>query len=337
MQTTQRQRQPGLIGELFAEPWCFRFTSAVTLLLGWFRQRGMPHDEAVTQMLRFENSTSLGFPTAEVEALRAGEPADEGQVVVTPKCFGLLGTNGALPLHLTDRCAHAAAQGDAGARAWLDICSTRMVTLFWQAWAKNRIELAPLAEGRDTQREVMLALGGRHGADSEAAPWYAGLLRMRPVSSATLQKILAGELRLPVVVESLHGCWDAIAPALRSTLGATSPVLGRGVVLGTRQWRLDRRIRIVIGPLARADFERMLPHATGGQLLHELLVLTTAQALLEFEVCLLPDADCIPPLTLTARRAAMRRLGQDSVLLGQAAHRREIRYLLDPNTRKVPQ
>lgn len=337
MQTTQRQRQPGLIGELFAEPWRFRFTSAVALLLAWFRQRGVPHDEAAVQMLRFENSTSLGFPAAEVEALRAAETAEGGQVLMTPKCFGLLGASGALPLHLTERCAHAAAQGDPGARAWLDICSTRLVTLFWQAWAKNRLELAPLVEGRDTQREALLALGGHDAGDSDVAPWYAGLLRMRPVSGATLQKILAGELRLPVVVESLHGSWDAIAPALRSTLGTTSPVLGRGAILGTRHWRFDRRMRILIGPLMRPDFERMLPDAPGGNLLRELLILATAQALLEFEVCLLPDADCIPPLTLTAKPGAMRRLGLDSVLLGQPAHCREIRYLLDPNTRKVPQ
>lgn len=337
MQTTQRQRQPGLIGDLFAEPWRFRFTAAVALLLGWLQQRGVTHDEAAMQMLRFENSTSLGFPAAEVEALEASELEAGGYVVMTPRCFGLLGASGALPLHLTDRCAHAAAQGDAGARAWLDICSTRLVTLFWQAWAKNRIELAPLVEGRDTQREVLLALAGQDGTDSESAPWYAGLLRMRPVSGATLQKILAGELRLPVAVESLHGCWDPVAPALRSTLGKTSPVLGHSGILGTRHWRLDRRMRIVIGPLTRPDFERMLPHAPGGQLLRELLVLATAQALLEFEVCLLPDADCIPPLTLTAKPDAMRRLGQDSVLLGQPAHRREIRYLLDPNQRKVSQ
>lgn len=328
MQTAQRTREPGVIGRLFAEPWRFGFTSAVTLLLRWLGGRGVPHDEALTQVLRFENSLSLGFPAAEVAELRV-DRLDEGtRVALTPTCFGLLGSAGALPLHDTDRCAHAAAQGNLAARAYLDIYSTRMVALFWQAWAKPRLELAPVAQGHDASARMLSHLTGAGNVDEGGMrPWYAGLLRTRPVSAATIERLLSCELGLPVVVESFAGFWDAIPPEQQFTLGSEHSVLG-GTVLGTHVWREDRRLRIVIGPLSRADFYRMLPGGTDTKRMHDLLILATPQTLLDFEVCLRPGPDCLAPWTLSATPGAMHRLGEDTFLAGTPASPPEIRYLL---------
>lgn len=328
MQATQRTREPGMIGRLFAEPWRFGFMSAVTLLLRWLKERGVPHDDALTRVLRFENSLSLGFPAAEVAELRVDGQGDGMRVALTPTCFGLLGTAGTLPLHDTDRCAHAAAQGNPAARACLDIYSTRMVALFWQAWAKPRLELAPVAEGHDASARMLSHLAGGGAVDAGGMrPWYAGLLRTRPVSAATIERILSCELGLPVLVESFAGFWDPIAPDRQFTLGSEHSVLG-GIVLGTHVWREDRRLRIRLGPLSRADFYRMLPDGTGTKLMHDLLVLATPQALLEFEICLRPAPDCIAPWTLSATPGAMHRLGEDTFLAGTPESPPEIRYLL---------
>ncbi|QGZ41011.1 type VI secretion system protein ImpH [Pseudoduganella flava] len=329
MQATQWEREPGVIGQLFAEPWRFSFTAAVTLLLRWLIRQGVPHEEALTKVLCFQNSLSLAFPAAEVEALRIDDFDAGHRVVLTPTCFGLLGTGGVLPLHDTDRCAHVATRSDAGSRAYLDSCSTRIVTLFWQAWAKPRLELAPEAEGRDASHELLRGLAGRQDCRKDASAWHAGLLRMRPVSGDGIERIVAGGLGLPVVVETLAGFWDGILPGQRNTLGGPNPVLGHSFVLGTRLWRIDRRLRLVIGPLNRNDFDRMLPGEPGAKQLRELLMLATPQCMLDFEICLLPAEGCIAPLVLADESSVMRRLGYDTVLAGPAPAQRKVRYLLD--------
>jgi type VI secretion system protein ImpH len=323
-----------MIGRLIAEPWRFDFTAAVTLLLRWLRESGVLHDEALTQVVRFENSLSLGFPAAEVTELRV-EELDEGmRVALTPTCFGLLGTSGVLPLHDTDRCAHAAAEGNVAARAYLDIYSTRMVALFWQAWAKPRLELAPVALGQDVSGRMLSNLSAACNGDDGMRAWYAGLLRTRPVSAATLETILGCELSLPVKVDSLAGFWDPIPADQQFTLGSEHSVLG-GIVLGTQMWREDRRLRIVIGPLERPDFYRMLPDGASAKLMHDLLILATGGAMLEFEVCLLLGPDCIKPWTLSANPGDMHRLGQDTFLAGTPESLPEIRYLLELEPRGV--
>ncbi|WP_338770384.1 type VI secretion system baseplate subunit TssG [Massilia sp. METH4] len=332
MQTTQRQREPGLIGRLFAEPWRFGFLPAITLTLRWLARRGVPTDDALTKSLRFENSVSLAFPASEIEALRVEEQPDGPRVVMTPTCFGLLGTSGTLPAHDTDRCAHAAASGEKGGRAFMDFLSTRMVSLFWQAWAMHRPEVVIDTQGRDAWRVRLQALGGRKESASEREAWYAGLLRTRPVSAATLECILAGELGLPVRVESMVGSWDIVKPSQRSRLGTPTPKLGAGAMVGRRQWRLDQRVRIVIGPLKRAQFDWLLPRGEGARMLSRLVALVMAEVLVEYEVCLLPGPECIRPLVLTAKPGEGRRLGWDTFIADApgSSRQREIRYLLKP-------
>ncbi|GGX92702.1 type VI secretion system baseplate subunit TssG [Massilia dura] len=340
MQTSQRQREPGVkggvISRLLAEPWRFGLLPAVTLLLRWCARRGVPGDEALTKALRFENSMSMAFPASEIEALRTDDHSEETvaipRIVMTPTCFGLLGAAGTLPLHDTDRCAHAAAAGEPGARAFLDFLSTRMVALFWKAWALNRPEVSLDIQGRDGWRGRLQAIGGRDESDDDTDAWYAGLLRTRPASAATLECILAGELGLPVQVESMVGCWQTLHPSRRSTLGTENPKLGTGATLGRRQWRIDQRVRIVIGPLGRAQYNWLLPRREGSRVLSRLLALAMPEILVEYEICLLPGPDCIRPLVLTAKPGEGCRLGWDTFIADAPgkSRQREIRYLLQP-------
>lgn len=332
MQTPQRQREPGLIGRLFAEPWRFGLMPAVTLLVRWLGRRGISSEEALAQVLRFENSVSLAFPSGEIEALRAEDTPQGPRIVMTTACFGLLGTAGTLPLHDTDRYAHAVAAREEGGRAFIDCCSTRMVALFWRAWAMHRQELARETQGHDGWRPRLQALGGNREAGGDTSAWYAGLLRIRPISCATLQNILAGELGAPVRVESLVGAWENIPAERRSKLGKPGCAFGAGATLGGRKWRIDRRLRIVIGPLDRAGLDWLLPRADGARMLASLLARVVAQGDYEYEICLLPGPECVRPLTLSSQPGTSRRLGWDSFMPDAPGRprRREVRYLLTP-------
>lgn len=358
-----------VIERLLAEPQRFDFFQAVRLLLLWLEERGVPPQRALDQHLRFANSLSLRFPAGQVEALtlerhgdavrRAGVPGP--QFRLTPTFMGLLGAHGTLPAHVTERIQEAQAldkgpDGEA-ARAFLDMLSTRMLALFYGAWKKYRIEHA-VAGPADGFMPLLLALGGfscggLHGAVDGAAlaagvdrrllAQYAGVLRQGPASAALLGRMLSDVFGVPVAVEEGIGHWDRLAPPERTALGGANAVLGQAALLGARCWRPDLRVRVRIGPLSAAQFERFLPRAPAAASLRTLLGLFAAPTL-AYEIVLVlrrqevgairlggaaghgAPPDAAPPA------CGHRRLGLDSYLATAptALDRADMRYELRP-------
>ncbi|CAN7570519.1 type VI secretion system baseplate subunit TssG [Pseudoduganella sp. LjRoot289] len=337
MQSAQRSGRPDVIERLLAEPHSFRCTQAVRLLLRWLRRHGVSYEQAYADVLRFDNSLSLSFPASEIAELKMEPGGDNAnslprRIRITPAFIGLLGANGALPLHVTQGiAAMPAGEAEASTRAFFDMYSGRMVALFHQAWGKHRLEYTLDTQGRDTQLPLLLALSGaRHLArdgEQHAAAYYAGLLRSRPVNADSIGRVLAGHFCLPVKLEQLAGSWDYLREGCRSTLGRTQPSLGHGAVLGKRIWRHDRQVRLDIGPLNAAQLERFLPHGEGAAALLRMLKLLGAPSL-RYEVRLILARSCIRPVVLGARR----RLGWDSFLPSRdgTVSKPEVRYLLQP-------
>lgn len=70
MLTEKRRFEPGVIERLFAEPHRFDYFQAVRMLELWLKRNGVPHEGAVANFLRFQNSVSLNFPPSQLEALQ---------------------------------------------------------------------------------------------------------------------------------------------------------------------------------------------------------------------------------------------------------------------------
>lgn len=324
-----------MIGDLLADPGRYEFFQAVRLLLRWLAEQGVPPRAAWDHHLRFPNSVALRFPAGQIEALRqhplAGSAAP--QFRLTPTFIGLLGAHGALPLHDTERiAAHEAAGGDGAARAFLDMFSTRAAALFYEAWAKYRVEHA-VTQTPDALLPLLLALAGiapasaHEGVPDVELARHAALLRARPLSAAMLARVLAGQLGAPVSIEEGVGHWDRLAPDERMGLGGANAGLGRVAPLGERCWRPDLRVRVHLGPLDRAQFERFLPGTPGARTLRTLLGLFANPAL-DYEIALALRRADVAPLRL----AGAGRLGLDSFVLSApaAADRTDLRYLLRP-------
>jgi type VI secretion system protein ImpH len=334
MRTPLQQPAAGLIARLLAEPQRFEFFQAVRLILLWLGEQGVPPRRALERHLRFRNSLALGFPASQVEAI-APEGAADGlppQFHLTPTFMGLLGAHGALPSHVTERIAawessQADAQLAGAPRAFLDIFTTRMLALFYGAWRKYRIEHV-VADGSDGFLPLLLALAGfapgfapdiapdiaHPGVSAAALARYAGVLRQRPASGVVLARVLSHHFGVPVALQEGIGHWDTLAPAEQSVLGGLGgpgAVLGQAAVLGERCWRPDLRVRVRIGPLQRAQFERFLPHAPGAQALRTLLGLFAAPTLC-YEVVLVLARTELRPARLAA---GPQRLGRDSFLI----------------------
>lgn len=327
MPAAHRRTDAGVIAQLLAEPQRFGFFQAVRLMLQWLAEQGVPPDRALAAHIQFHDSLSLAFPPSEIEALSFD--AGACRFVMTPAFMGMLGVHGALPAHVTEQiAAWQHAEHDEAPRAFLDMLTSRMLALFYQAWCKYRIEHLA-GEGADSYRPLLLALAGHAAGEvpADAIALYAGLLQQRPVSSLVLGQILSGHFDVPVAVKEMVDFWDDMAPDEQTALGQANAALGDNAVAGARCWRPDLRVRLSIGPLGREQYECFLPGRPAAQALAEMLALI-AEPMLAYEVVLVLRADEVA----TAILSGPGRLGLDSFLCDRDStrDRTDMRYVLRP-------
>jgi type VI secretion system protein ImpH len=351
MRATKRKHEPAVIALLLAEPYRFSFIQLVSLLLCQLQRQGISRERALHSVLSFRNSLSLSFPASEVEALDL-DPAQDPlgalragtirRIRITPAFIGLLGTSGTLPAHDTERIAARKSLGDdASQRELLDVVSTRMIGLFYEASVKYRVEHGLAIGDQDRLLPIMTAMAGKRSkaaattaqpasqVGQETAAYFAGLLRTRPVSASTVEQVLSSYFNVPIRLEQFVGCWDPIPANRRSTLGVSKPVLGISAALGTRLWRHDLRARLHVGPLDEAQARSFLP---GGAALAALEEMTSLFAVptLRYELRLLLAPPAICQLTLRTRTPP-RQLGWSTFLTATAGvtDRPDIRLMLD--------
>ncbi|EKU82513.1 type VI secretion system protein ImpH [Massilia sp. UYP32] len=349
MQATKRTHESSVIGVLLAEPHQFEFTQLLNLLLRELRRQGIPYERAMREVLRFQNNLSLSFPASEVHSLEVEPDVPDSlaslrmgelkRIRITPAFIGLLGAGGTLPMHDTERiAAQKAHAGDASQRELLDVLSNRLIGMFYEAWAKYRVEHSLDVQGQDRLLPMLTAMAGVRSASGhmypagqvkqETAAYFSGLLRTRPVSAGTVEQVLSAYFGLPVQLEQFVGCWAPVPLNRRSTLGVTAPTLGVSAALGVRQWRHDLRAKLHIGPLDDAHVAGFLP---GGDALTALAEMASlfATPTVRYELRLLLAPPCIKRFTLSTRTAP-RRLGWNTFLTGTdgVARRPEIRSML---------
>ncbi|GAB3410910.1 type VI secretion system baseplate subunit TssG [Massilia agilis] len=355
MPATKRIHAAGLINLLLDEPQRFQFVQLVNVLLGVLRRHGVPYERAFKEVLRFQNSLSLAFPASEVrmveieprppldkrDGARAVQSGQVRKIRVTPAFVGLLGAAGTLPLHDTERvAARQSVDGDASQRELIDLFSNRLIGLFYEAWAKYRVEHGIDVRGEDRLLPMLTALAGARTQPAgraaagevraETKAYYAALLGTRPVSAVTVERVLADYFGVPIRLEQFAGAWDLIPENRRSTLGTTNPMLGAGTVLGVRLWRHDLRARLHVGPLDEARLAEFLPGGAARRAMEEMVTLF-ATPTLQYEIRLLLAPSCIKRMSLSTHSIS-RRLGWDTFLTGTAgvAQRPEIGAMLRP-------
>jgi type VI secretion system protein ImpH len=344
-----------VIERLFAEPQRFEYFQAVRLLELWLKRNGVPHEGAVANFLRFQNSTSLNFPASQLEALQP-EPSELARdarslgealrraelkyIRITPAFMGVLGMAGSLPAHYTERiAAHQLAGKDEGPRAFLDTFSNRALALFYEAWRKYRLELKYQLNGKDTFLPLLLALAGvghtslqqrmDEGGDGlldETLGYFCGAMMHRPTSAGCIARVLAEYFGQPVGLQQFIGNWYELPAAQQSTLGGANAVLGASAVVGARAWQRDLRLRLTVGPLDRAAFEDFLPGGKAARVLAKLLAMFTGLTL-EYEIELVLRSADVQGLSLVAGHSGGR-LGWDSFLGDSAGarDRADVRY-----------
>jgi type VI secretion system protein ImpH len=350
MPTPQRRHSTGLIDQLFEDPYRFEFFQAVRLLERTLNAQHGPTADLLPSQLRFRNSSSLAFPSSEIESLKVrwkptGNAADSPEIEridITPAFMGLLGVAGALPHVYTEQIGQRELyQKDFAARSFLDLFSNRMLALFYKAWKKSRLQLQYETDRRNRFAPMVLALAGlgqtpltdrlrpeAGGVDDEGLAFFAGTLQQRTLSASQLQRLLARYLKVPVRLEQFRGRWYALPPQARTVLGQSGGQLGRNALSGERVWQRDLCVRVVLGPLDHRMFLRFLPGAPGATALREILTLVSGVSL-EYEISIVLRAEAVQSSSLGSDRSPLAgRLGWDTYLQTRPSpvDRSDVRY-----------
>ena len=345
MRSSQRRIDPGVIRHSQQEPERYEFFQLVRLYEIAFRGRG---GDSVGQRIRFSNSLRLGFAPSQVDALTAcyrldanGEETSElEQVEITPSFIGMLGINGALPIHYTEQVIYQDRfKRDKSGWAFLDLFTNRAVSHFYLAWKKYRLAIQYEADRRNRFLPLILSLCGLGFAPlrermnrapgrihDESIAYFAGLLHQRPISAQTLERALSGYFKATVRVEQFVGCWYVVPLEQRSNLGRANAVLGSNMLVGERIWQRNLRIRIHIGPLSHARYMAFLPKGDIAAALEKILTLATGPQF-EYEIRPILRAADVRPLAFGEQNGG--RLGYDSFILTrpETHDRGDARYL----------
>lgn len=197
--------------------------------------------------------------------------------------FGLLGSHGPMPLHLTEYVRERLRyRNDPTLARFLDIFHHRLLSLFYSAWAQSQPAVQHDRPGDDrfggwVGATFGLGTEGRsQGHLSETARLFqAGLLGSRSRHPEGLTKILAQFFKVPVRIETYIAHWMVIDATERSHLGharnrpernASAPsapnVLGRSVTAGHKLRDRQFKFRVALGPLTLAQYRNFLPGGT---------------------------------------------------------------------------
>lgn len=275
--------------------------------------RAPERDEAETARLRSKGAASLQAILAAHEE-EHWVPSQQqntrqiGRIEMVPAFMSLLGASGALPIVYTEVLArHAMLQRDRSPSEFLDIFLHRMVILFYEAWRKYR----PVLSFDQMDRQPLLAfvlafvglgqvslrnrLGARQGGVSDQTiGFFSGLMQQKPVSALAIQQILSSYFAVQVEVQQFVGRWFRLERQSQTSLGMRNAVLGQGACSGERVWQRDLRVRLVLGPMSREQYQRFLPGGPAAFALKHLLTQLTG-ILIEYEIRLcLRREDVLP-------------------------------------------
>jgi type VI secretion system protein ImpH len=261
-----------------------------------------PRDDAV----RFGQDPALIFHPTMLGHYKRADSAGRARLAVN--FFGLLGANGAMPVHITeyvrDRLRHG---NDRTLLAFLDVFHHRMLSLFYRARAAAEPVISlDRADGDRFSVFVgsMFGIGAPALRDRDeigdfAKLHFAGLLANKTRPAAGLETILCEYFKLPVRVEQFVGHWMRMPADIHSRLGSgeNSNRLGSSLVLGTSVWDCQHKFRLVIGPVDYRDYQRFLP---GGASMRRLLawVKNYVGLTLDWDVRVVLKKEEVPPLRL---------------------------------------
>jgi len=228
---------------------------------------GQAQRPSVEAPIRLGQTVSLTF---EASSLTEFSRKNSAMAVLKQRFFGLFGTNGPMPLSLTDYiCERGYRHQDFSFARFADMFHHRMLSLFYRAWANTEPTVSfDRPEQDDFSRYLasLVGLGTEPLRNRDAMPdvaklYYSGFLACHSKSATGLSAILSDYFRLDVRVEQFVSEWLEIAEADLTRLGESQRTgeLGISAVLGARVWSCQHKFRLRFLGLNLVQYQHFLP------------------------------------------------------------------------------
>jgi type VI secretion system protein ImpH len=288
---------------------------------------------ASEEPIRFRHDPSLIFSAGDVRQVQLGRErgaeAEEVTLAFRPVVevlttfLGLTGAVSPLPGYLAEEVAQEEADRPLR-REFLDLFHHRVLSLLYRVLSRYSLEAEATAAGDDVWSQRVLALAGldtyEKGLKGELPATQllrlAPLLATRARTAATLERALADVLReelgkAQVSVRQFVGDWMNLEKELRFQLGRANSNLGRSTLLGGKVFDRAGKIRIVISPLDKATYRRLLPGCELNRWVREVVDLVL-KAPLDCELELGVEEEALGVLRLSTREPMQ--LGRETTL-----------------------
>ena len=227
---------------------------------------------------------SMAFASATISRFELGYQ-EQDQIFTWP--FGIFGSNGPMPLHITEYAFERELHhGDDTFSRFADVFHHRMVSLLYRAWANTQPSIE--MDRPDTNkfdRYVGAIAGLNVGADQPGDGeqggideryrklFRAGLYNQQVRSADGLETLLSGFFKLPFYVSQYSGDWLPLGDKAQFRLGTYGYANGLGTTscLGEKIYDCQNKFSVSTGGLNAAQFERLLPGGDGYKKLYELV------------------------------------------------------------------
>lgn len=257
-----------VLAELSDEPWRFDFFAAARAIQAAHpdRPRLGASEWIGEDPVRFKQEPTMAFQASGVVGF--GRREGEGPYELSTVFFGVFGPNGALPHHITERAIAAALQKkERTLPDFVDIFHHRLLSLLYRGWERGQIAVSRDRPGEDVYARYLNALFGAapdEFRDRDALPddtrrYLAGWFASRPPSAAGIAAILETVTGERVELAEFVGEWLPVGPDQHSALGLGAVTLGQDTLIGDRQYSLQSRIRMRLGPMSLARYRALLP------------------------------------------------------------------------------
>ncbi|SIO61733.1 type VI secretion system protein ImpH [Singulisphaera sp. GP187] len=324
MATPSRRTDPPLEQTLFEEPYRFDFFQAVRLLARLNPERASVGREgpANREVVRFLTHLTMSFPASSIRSL---EPRDLPGAApgMRVNFFGLTGPSGVLPHVYTELLMERSRLGDHSLAAFFDLINHRLISLFYRAWEKHHFIVAREHGGDEPFARHLFdliglgttALRNRHEFPDAALLPYSGFFARRQRPAVVLESLLRDYFDFPIEIEQFVGRWLQLEPSDCSSLGALgrNNELGGSLVLGSRAWDAQGKIRIRLGPLSFDRFQALQPDGPEFLAVAQMVRLFV-DVEFEFDVQLILKAEDVPPCRLSSQGSGGARLGRHAWL-----------------------
>jgi type VI secretion system protein ImpH len=288
------RKNTSVIERLLSEPQEYSFYQAVRLLERALLINPPSHNapfrsqtiggfaQPASEIIQFRTKPSLSFSEADVLSIDGSIiDSDIRYYRMQTNFLSLAGSSGVLPYHYTEFILQRIKLKDAALAHFLDLFNHRLVSLFYQANTKYNLALELERKQLKNQRstlptapsQVILGMIGmgtsglasRLKFSDETLLFYSGLLTNKVRSTQGLKQMLADYFQLPVKIQEFVGQWQELLPDFCTRMASRIMPLGQNAclaqsaMLGSRGWIAQGKIRIVLGPLTKAQFYQFAP------------------------------------------------------------------------------